>query len=380
MNTRQMKDRPALLPGFSSCWQTALTAALLLAFCTAAHAQYDRNRHGSPGMQQADRHNPFAQGSTGLRSGSQQGNSTTIIGSPFGFGYGSPFLGNPFSRRPYFGQPYANPYYYGSYVPYGGFYEPHFHYYRQPIVLPPVVFPAGTLFGPRALNRFLYGTDFVNPPVVRNANPARNAAANTVTPNANNAAATDPKWAREVSLAMRERAWRFIEMGDKAFLERDYRVARDRYRAASRAAPRVVEAYLKQAQSLIALEKYDLALNAYQRALALPPLWVTANFSLSEQYGPEGQATKDRHLNQLAAAAEQDPNSPDLLLLIGMELFYDQQPERAANFLRKAKELGGQAVDLPSRDAAERNGPPAAAGDNLPIPNPPPVAKDRKIF
>ncbi len=343
-----------------------IVAGLWSAVGVDALAQYDRNRHGSPGMQQADRHNPFAQGGQSVyRNG-----GTTIISGNFGFGYGYPYFGYPYyGGLPYYG---GAPYYGRVYEGYGSYY-PYYnrHYYRGgSYMLPPIVLPPDLLYGPQALNRFLYGSNVnTNPPVVIQVNPATSAPAQPATNELG-----EPEWAREVTLAMRERAWRFIEVGDTAFLNRDYRTAGERYRAAARAAPRVVEAYLKQAQAMIALERYEDALEAYGRALALPPLWATANFTLDEQYGPEGAATKEKHLNQLAAAAEQDPNNPSLLLLVGMELFYDQQPERAVNFLRRAKELGGEAVELPAVDGAP------ADGDALPIPNPPPVGNDRRIF
>ncbi len=402
MNTSRESDSARRLVVIRVTLLLGVVVGVLMASATNASAQYDRNRHGSPGMQQADRHNPFAQGGSSVYS--NRSNSRVTIGGTFGFGFGYPSYGYPAYGYPGFaGYPplIDNPYYYGSYSPYLPYYRTR-RFRGGSYMLPPVVLPAETLFGPAAAARFFNGGNPApvvnNPPVIINVNGGGNAVPANANANVNERG--EPKWAREVTLAMRERAWRFIEMGDRAFIDKDYRAAIERYRGAARAAPRIVEAYLKQAQAMIALERYDAALEAYNRALALPPLWVTANFSLTEQYGPEGQELKTAHLDQLAAAAEKDPNNADLLLLIGMELFYDQQPERAVNFLRRAKELGAQGVDLPA-DAGNvapgnaapgagvpGNAAPGAAGaaagqggdDAPPIPNPPPVGKDRRIF
>lgn len=364
-----------------------LAAGISLNSLGSAQAQnngFDPNRHAAIGMRQADRHNPFASGSVSTRPGTNYSLGATIIGGTFGFGTGYPYYGYPFDG----GYPV---YPYSGYSPYGGGYYPYYepyvspYYYggyrRYPVMYPPVILPADALYGPRALERFFNGTNVNNnPPVIVNIDPGVNVPANNGNNNNANVAKPEPKWAREVSLAMRERAWRFMDLGDEAFREQDYRGAYEKYRSAARAAPRVVEAYLKQAQAMIALGTYDQALAAYGKALALPPLWATANFSLTRQYGDDaaGNVLKTKHLDQLAAAAEKDPNNADLMLLIGMELYYDQQPDRAVNFLRKAQQLGGQVIELPDQDAL----PPAADanGDDLPIPNPPPVGRDRRIF
>ena len=60
--------------------------------------------------------------------------------------------------QPYYGG-YGHPYYHGPHYPHGFGYYPYYHapspYYRGPIVYPPIFVPAETLYGPRALRRFM---------------------------------------------------------------------------------------------------------------------------------------------------------------------------------------------------------------------------------
>jgi tetratricopeptide (TPR) repeat protein len=133
----------------------------------------------------------------------------------------------------------------------------------------------------------------------------------------------------------RARAWRFIGFGDTHFSAQRFRDANQRYRSAAEAAPDLVEAHFRQAQALVATGQFDLAARTFKRGMALGPGWPQADFSLTELYG-ENRLAKTSHLERLALAAEAEPENADLLLVVGMQLYFDGQQERAAPFFRQA--------------------------------------------
>jgi hypothetical protein len=59
--------------------------------------------------------------------------------------------------HPYYGRyghPYYRPYYPGGYGHYP-YYHPPYPYYHGPVVYPPIYVPPETMYGPRAMNRFM---------------------------------------------------------------------------------------------------------------------------------------------------------------------------------------------------------------------------------
>lgn len=142
---------------------------------------------------------------------------------------------------------------------------------------------------------------------------------------------------RVSNAASRERSWRFMEFGDRHFARGDYLQAYERYKLAVEAAPDLVEGYLRRGQSLVALGRYDLAAGTFKYAFTLHPAWAQTDYRLDRIYADRRDA-KLRHVNALAAAAEDKP-SPELMLLIGAQLYYDGQAERSLKFFQRAKEL-----------------------------------------
>jgi tetratricopeptide (TPR) repeat protein len=135
------------------------------------------------------------------------------------------------------------------------------------------------------------------------------------------------------------RAKEFLKFGDEHFRAQEFSEAYQRYKKAAGAAPDVAEAYFRQGFSLLALGKYDSAGKAILRGLALKPDWARSKFRLDDLYGPNRLA-KANQLEQLAAAAGNEPDNPELLFLLGVELYFDGQPERARKFFVRAGELG----------------------------------------
>jgi tetratricopeptide (TPR) repeat protein len=169
--------------------------------------------------------------------------------------------------------------------------------------------------------------------------------------------------------AARQRATKFMELGDNYFAQGNYVLAYERYKSAVEAAPDLVEPFLRRGQALIAMQSYAFAATTYIHAFKMHPAWAKTNFRLDVVYGNR-QREKQDHLDNLAAAAERQPTA-ELMFLLGAQLLYDGQAERALRFFERAKELHqGEPLPIPGNEdkAPAGNNP---AGNNPPGNNPP---------
>jgi tetratricopeptide (TPR) repeat protein len=291
-----------------------------------------------------------------------------------GAGYGYPWYGRPYGYRPpYFGYRYYRPwgwgYWPGRYAPYG-WYRP---YFAPPLVLPPVFVPAEELgFGPAAAARML---GLVPAPVGAPLRPELIGNGGVLV-----RAPREAEPAFVSNAAARQRATKFMELGDGYFAQGNYVLAYERYKSAVQATPDLVEPYLRRGQALIAMESYDLALTTYKHAFKLHPNWANTNFRLDALYGNR-QRDKQNHLDTLAAAAERQPTA-DLMFLVATQLLYDGQAERALRFFERAKELHqGEALPLPAiaeKAAAAPADPAQLAPVAVPADAPRPAPKKRQ--
>ncbi len=248
----------------------------------------------------------------------------------------------------------------------------------------PLVIPAGSMFGPGPVRQMFLGGGPIGccPPLAApannaplnnnplnnnplNNNPLNNNPLNN-NPLNNNPLNNPPPKAdqkdeaprpREANAAARERARKFMEFGDTHFGKQEYRAAYERYKLAAESAPNMVETYLRQGQSLVAVGAYELAARIFKRALRLEPDWTQVNFCLNDVYG-KNRFAKTAHLESLAAEAEKNPADADLMLLLGTELLYDGQAKRSvAFFQRQGTQRRGE---YPAAEATRRNRQPAA--------------------
>ncbi|HVA47725.1 MAG TPA: tetratricopeptide repeat protein [Pirellulales bacterium] len=296
-----------------------VTAGLLLA-TGGAGALAQHHGYGSAGMAQ---HHGLAGGA----------------GPYFGFGVGYPLL------CPYlYGWPVAP--WYGGYA------------------LPPVVVPANAWFGPQALAQF-YGwpnTGTAPPPSVPDIVP-RVMRTNAELPDVEDGEKPAGLKVRVANAEATARARQFIEYGDARFRQQEFSEAQQRYRKASEAAPNLAEAYFREALAQIALGRYAPAMKSVRRGMALDPDWPTSRFRVDQIYG-ENRAAKQMHLEQLATAAEKHPENADLIFLLAVELFFDEQPSRAKTFFKRAGQLGTEDHLVRAfLDAIPRERPPA--GEDL---------------
>jgi Flp pilus assembly protein TadD len=243
----------------------------------------------------------------------------------------------PDNWLPYYG---VNPYYsyygygYGSgYYPYAYSYP---YYYGGPFWIPPVVMPAETLYGPQATMRFM-GVDNLS----RSANNMYVPRTGSTTPAVERP--SKPASARGTGAKSLASAQDYMRFGDTKFADRKYAEASQRYRKATQIAPQLADPWFRQGFAQAAIgdkdpKRYELAAVAIRRGLELKPEWPKSNFRVSELYGGDDQAKTD-HIEALAKAAEAQPNNGDLMFLLGVHLYFDGRPDRAAPFFKRAAEL-----------------------------------------
>lgn len=139
------------------------------------------------------------------------------------------------------------------------------------------------------------------------------------------------------------RGWKFIGYGDALFQKQKYREALDRYRMASASAPQLGDAFLRQGFAYAATGRYDLAVKAFQRGLAIDPKLPQSDFKLGDLYGDDD--VKTGHLETLAKSAEDNPANVAQLFILGVYLHFDRQQDRAKPFFRRAADQAGGEVD-----------------------------------
>ena len=135
------------------------------------------------------------------------------------------------------------------------------------------------------------------------------------------------------------RARRFIAFGDQHFRTQKFSDAYQRYKKAAAAAPDLADAYFRQGFSLLAMGQYVSAARAVKHGLSLKPDWPQSNFRSDELYG-DNRLAKVAHLEQLAAEATEHPRNADLMFLLGVRLYFDDQGERSRLFFQRAGQLG----------------------------------------
>ncbi len=231
------------------------------------------------------------------------------------------------------------PYYpaYPSYGYYSDFYYDGWpgYYDPGPVYLPPVTVPAETWFGPQAVQRFLgmnavLGAHAARQELLDDPDPV------LVVPEPERFG--DVRDRRVANAASIARARRLIGFGDANFEEQQWHAALERYKDAMRAAPTLAEAYFRQGHAYTVLGMYPQAVLAYQRGLKLQPDWPQSNFDLVALYDENVEAFITSR-ERLAAAAADDPQNADLLFLIGVQLHFSGERERARLFFRRAAAL-----------------------------------------
>jgi tetratricopeptide (TPR) repeat protein len=253
----------------------------------------------------------------------------------------------------------------GSYWGFPGYYGYPYYGYGRPLYLNdfgyygyyqpgPVFVPADEIFGLKPMLRMM-GVDRLQRPAAL--------------PNVVRVEIEDEKPKVRVANAQAvERAEKFVEFGDAHFARQAFRTALERYKQATAAAPDMISAQMRYAQSLVAVRQYDQALKWFRRSLDIGPAAEWGRFRLADIY-KDNIAVKAVHLDGVAAALADDPEDADLTLLLGLELHFDGQAERARPFLERYEKLSGQKA--PPLDGREAPRPMPPRADDAPVPMPP---------
>ncbi len=137
----------------------------------------------------------------------------------------------------------------------------------------------------------------------------------------------------------KQEAMRLMTMGLEAFGGEAYGLAAHRFRQATLVDPKGARAYFLLAQAQFALGKYSRAVEAVHAGMRLHKDWPAAPFQPRiDLYGAiEGDFTE--HLKRLQAAVSGDPNNPELLFLLGYQLWFDGRRAEAVARFRQARPL-----------------------------------------
>ncbi len=149
---------------------------------------------------------------------------------------------------------------------------------------------------------------------------------------------------RVTNAATKARAGKFVGYGDANFKKQSYLSAAERYKDASRMAPDLADAYVRQGFAYIAMSNYDSAARVFHRGLLIRSDWNGSPFRLDQIYDDD-QISKTAHLESLAKAAEDNPLDGNLLMLLGMMLYFDGQVERSEPFFAAAAKRARTRID-----------------------------------
>ncbi len=230
------------------------------------------------------------------------------------------------------------------YVPYEYWYGPPYWYPYYPYrYYPPVFVPAETLYGPGPVMRMMgvghwfqsggSSTSGSGGSGMLRERPAP--APREVVPR-QAAKPVGPPLAPESAVIQ---AWKYIGNGDAAFAAADYHRANQRYAQAIKAAPTVVEAWLRQGLAQTALGNYELAVAAIRESLELKPDLPKGRFRIWELFNDDQQAAR-RYVEALVKKAEENPKDANLAFLAGVHLYFDEQPKQAERYINRAIEAG----------------------------------------
>ncbi len=160
---------------------------------------------------------------------------------------------------------------------------------------------------------------------------------------------------RQSTFEARQRAVQSIAAGDASFHERHYPAAAERYKSAVAAAPELAEAHFRLGFALNAQKRPVLAGKAFRRGLEVRHDWNASTFQLATLFGED---PLDRVTESLIKMADADPNSADLAIALGMQLFFSGQRDRSGVYFNRAAFLGandGRLLDefMPGNTVAE---------------------------
>jgi tetratricopeptide (TPR) repeat protein len=146
-----------------------------------------------------------------------------------------------------------------------------------------------------------------------------------------------PAGVRPSNAAARDLAKRQIAAGDTLFGKQQYAQALESYKQAARAAPDLADSHFRQMVALVALGRYETAVDAVKNGMRISKDTINGQFRVSAMYGDNLMA-RAAHLEALAKLTAERRTS-DLYFLAGVMLFFDDPPQRSAPFFEQASQI-----------------------------------------
>lgn len=162
-----------------------------------------------------------------------------------------------------------------------------------------------------------------------------------IAPNANkNLKPTTPE--RQVEAAKHQ------ARGDAMLQDQQYRQAYQQFREALKADPNRAEAEFHLGFALVGLGRFDDAVAAFKRGIALDPAYPNRGVTLEDVYGDTQQLAISSFEHEVAAWVREDIRDPDRLFLMGVLLHFDhnQTSDRSDPFFEAAYRLAGKGAHL----------------------------------
>lgn len=131
---------------------------------------------------------------------------------------------------------------------------------------------------------------------------------------------------------------RTADAGRRAFADGQYGRAVELFRRAAEITPNEPSAHYLVSQAYFALGKYREAVAAIAAGIALRADWPEARFNSRDVYGKTPELFDD-HLKALRQAVEAFPDDPNLLFLLGHQLWFDGKQAEARGLMLKARAL-----------------------------------------
>lgn len=135
------------------------------------------------------------------------------------------------------------------------------------------------------------------------------------------------------------RARRLISQGETHFAAQRYTDAQRVFRQASRVGSDLAVAQFRYGQVLIAMGRYAAASEAFQLGIDLDPDWYLSDFRFETLYDGN-QLAYQSHGNDLMKAANDNPDDGDVMFLVGLWLYFGNDPQRADRYFERAHQLG----------------------------------------
>jgi hypothetical protein len=178
------------------------------------------------------------------------------------------------------------------------------------------------------------------------------------------------------TLEQQARSVHFQGQGDIWFRQQNYLQAYSRYKQAAGAAPDLATPRFRMAYAMIALKRYEVAVEEMARGIQLDPRYPITGDSPAKVFGPDNQIAAGALTGQVADWVKQEIRSPDRLFLLGALLRMNGDVEKSRICFEAAAQLGGQPppvmtflkLDPPAGTLARTARPRIPQDDQAPVP------------